>query len=255
MGGWVDGWVGGWVGGRASEQRHVMLLGAGEPLDDHGAQLLRLAPQRARRECGQPPRVEGQLARALPMEAARPCARGRVLSADGAVEAQRQEAAQQQLTRVEPLRSVGEDADGALLPLRREHQLRLELLLALLPQHRRRRRAVLQRSLELGVHPPFARVGLAPQVRLRRVRVQRVQRDASRALCAHRVHARSACLSDAVEALSEELDGGVVLLLLLGEGDSQVDQHRDLAARLGRDRRGRRIVAGAGHGGGRATSR
>eukprot|EP00964_Phaeocystis_antarctica_P095192 scaffold61734_cov63-Phaeocystis_antarctica.AAC.2 len=103
------------------------------------------------------------------MKAVRPRARGRVLSADGAVEAQSKEAAQQQLARVEPLRSVGEDADGALLPLRRERQLRLELLLALLPQHRRRRRSILQRSLELGVHPPFARVGLAQQVRLGRV--------------------------------------------------------------------------------------
>ena len=45
-----------------------MLLGAGETLDDHGAQLLRLAPQRPRGECRQPPRVEGELARALPRE-------------------------------------------------------------------------------------------------------------------------------------------------------------------------------------------
>eukprot|EP00964_Phaeocystis_antarctica_P095193 scaffold61734_cov63-Phaeocystis_antarctica.AAC.3 len=45
-----------------------MLLGAGEPLDDHGAQLLRLAPQRPRGECCQPPGVEGELARALPRE-------------------------------------------------------------------------------------------------------------------------------------------------------------------------------------------
>ena len=65
-GGWMVGRMDWWVGGRASEQRDIMLLGAGEPLDDHTAQLLRLAPQRSRRECRQPPRVEGELARALP---------------------------------------------------------------------------------------------------------------------------------------------------------------------------------------------
>ena len=69
----------------------------------------------------------------LPVEAARPRARGGVLPAEVALEAQREEAAQQQLARVEALRSVGEEADGALLPFRREHQLRLKLLLSLLP--------------------------------------------------------------------------------------------------------------------------